>query len=364
MDRRRGRAGRELYLRLEAAARRRQQGKGALWIHPDLGYALRWRKEQNPTAPWAARYGGDFGLAEKFLDASRRAALRRKGYVGAAVLFVAVGALAFRQWWLAEAELARQRPILPEMVAIGPGQFTMGSPPDDNEAYPPERPLDEVAIQKRFALGKYEVTFDEYDRFAYDTGRRPPFDRGWGGGKRPVINISWEDATAYAKWLSEKTGKSFRLPTEAEWEYAARAGTTTRRFWGDDPNHACRYANVFDQANEAQLRTSEIVWNAHGCDDRYPHTAPVGSFKPNAFELCDMLGNVWEWMQDCWHETYNDAPSNGSAWLGENGAECGRRVTRGGSWLRDPRGVRSAFRGYTTTTYRSDVNGFRLAQDL
>ena len=128
----------------------------------------------------------------------------------------------------------------PEMVRIEAGEFWMGSREDDQEARASEKPRHRVTIPRPFEIGKYEVTFDEYDQFAHATGRALPGDQGWGRGRRPVINVSWEDAVAYAGWLSKMTGKSYRLPTEAEWEYAARAGSEATRFWGDDPKQACR----------------------------------------------------------------------------------------------------------------------------
>ena len=184
-------------------------------------------------------------------------------------------------------------PFEPEMVRIPTGKFLMGSDDGDSD----EMPIHEVTIGYEFEIGKYAVTFDEYDVFAEDTKRKPPSDKDWRRGKRPVINVSWRDAQDYVKWLSDKTGKRYRLPTEAEWEYASRAGTQTRYWWGDDIG----------------------VINANGlsCGSQWDgkQTAPVGSFKPNAFGLYDTVGNVWEWTQDCWHENYNNAPKDGSAWL-------------------------------------------------
>ena len=209
-----------------------------------------------------------------------------------------------------------------------------------------EKPPHEVEIAKPFAIGKYEVTFDEYDRFARSTGRARPDDKDWGRERRPVIYASWDDATAYAEWLSEQTGKRYRLPTEAEWEYAARAGSDTKYWWGDEVGQ-----------NRANCRFCGSQWDGK-------QTAPVGSFAANDFGVHDTAGNVWEWVQDCWHGSYTGAPSDGSAWEEADGGNCGQRVVRGGSWGHDPPGVRSAFRsgGYAGTRY--DSLGFRLAQDL
>ncbi|MCB1809458.1 MAG: formylglycine-generating enzyme family protein, partial [Candidatus Competibacteraceae bacterium] len=242
----------------------------------------------------------------------------------------------------------------PEMVEIPAGRFWMGSDPNqDKDAYKSEQPRHEVAITQPFWMGKYEVTFEEYDTFARATGRDLPNDSGWGRGKRPVINVSWEDATAYAKWLSEQTGKPYRLPTEAEWEYAVRAGTETPYWWGEET--ACDYANVADLAAKKQ----NPEWEVFECDDGFVNTAPVGQFKQNNFDLYDISGNVWEWVQDCWHENYEGAPADGSAWEGEK--DC-PRVLRGGSWNYKPRRVRSASRYRYYRYFRHFNVGFRLAR--
>jgi len=232
----------------------------------------------------------------------------------------------------------------PELVVIPAGEFWMGSDKTrDPEAYDDELPRHRVSIAKAFALGRYPVTFAEYERFAEAAGRKPPEDQGWGREDRPVINVSWEDALAYCAWLSEQTGRPYRLPTEAEWEYAARAGTETRYWWGDEAGK-----------NNA---------NCNGCGSEWDNrqTAPVGSFRPSPWGLHDMLGNVWEWLQDCWHDRYEGAPEDGSAW---EAGDCSRRVVRGGSWFNDPRYLRSADRSWYFTDYRNNNIGFRLAQDL
>ena len=208
----------------------------------------------------------------------------------------------------------RDCPTCPELVVIRAGRFRMGCV-SGRDCEDDERPVHEVEVPS-FALGVYEVTFEEYDRFAAATGRDRPNDRGWGRGGRPVMNVSWEDATAYASWLSEETGERYRLPSESEWEYAARAGSTTRYTWGDDIGR-----------NRANCDGCRSQWD----DDR---TAPAGSFAANAWGLHDMHGNVWEWVEDCWHENYARAPRDGSAWT--SGGNCGRRVLRGGSWVNDP----------------------------
>ena len=199
-------------------------------------------------------------------------------------------------------------------------------------------------------MNTYEVTFEEYDAFALATGRELPDDQGWGRGRRPVINVTWEDATVYAKWLSAETGKRYRLPTEAEWEYAARAGTETPYWWGDD------------------IKQDSKVWaNCNDCGSPWDgnETAPVGQFPANGFGLYDMAGNVLEWVQDCWHDSYKGAPEDGSvAWEEDGKGECDRRVFRGGYWGAIPAYLRSAARSGVGADDGGNGLGFRLAQDI
>ncbi|MGH8567938.1 MAG: formylglycine-generating enzyme family protein, partial [Gammaproteobacteria bacterium] len=211
----------------------------------------------------------------------------------------------------------------------------------DHDEHPPHA----VTIEP-FAIGRYEVTFEEYDRFAKDTNRKLPDDGRWGRGRRPVINVTFDDAQSYAAWLSEKTGRRYRLPTEAEWEYAARAGTTTTYWWGNEVG-----------SNHANCRGCGSEWDSK-------ETAPVGSFAPNAFGVYDTAGNVWEWVQDCWHESYEGAPADGSAWLETGGGDCNRRGVRGGSWLDGPLNLRSANRNWIRTHGAGIYLGFRLARAL
>ncbi|MDS4070594.1 MAG: bifunctional serine/threonine-protein kinase/formylglycine-generating enzyme family protein [Candidatus Competibacter sp.] len=272
----------------------------------------------------------------------------------------------------------------PAMVVIPAGKFQMGSPEGEAGRDADER-QHSVKIEHPFAVGQYEVTVGEFRRFVETSGYKTDAERNaggndgcfvayregneWNDGYRagyswwnpnfkqgdahPVACVSWNDAMAYAKWLSRQTGQKYRLPTEAEWEYAARAGTTTVRYWGDDPDQACRYANVADQTAKKTFPN----WTVHACDDRHVHTAPVGSFQPNAWMLHDMLGNVWEWTCSTYDENYGGAER-----------ECARddatgtRAVRGGSWDDVPAWVRSALRYGDSPTLRYGNMGFRLAR--
>jgi formylglycine-generating enzyme required for sulfatase activity len=257
---------------------------------------------------------------------------------------------------------------LPEMQNKIPidHPFDMGDAKGDDD----EKPVHTVKFAKKFAIGRHEVTFDEYDLFAAATGREKPGDEGRGRGNLPVINVSWKDAIDYTHWLSDRTGLEFRLPTEAEWEYAARAGTSTARYWKEgaagtkDP--ACTYANVFDEKNKAliTIRYPGITWSPFACDDNFPFTAPVGQFKPNDLGLYDVLGNVWEWTRDCYAESYENTPRDGTAQEADVSTDCPLRVLRGGSWDLGPRYVRSAYRGRNTPDDRLNNVGFRLARTL
>lgn len=237
-------------------------------------------------------------------------------------------------------ETTKPRFPVPEMVVIPAGSFRMGCLSGD--CYDNERPVHSVRIAS-FELSKYEVTFEEYDAFTDATGRERAEDEGWGRGRRPVINVSWEDAVAYTQWLSSQTGERYRLPSEAEWEYAARAGSTTQYSWGDDIG-----------VNRA---------NCSGCGSQWDNrqTAPVGSFSANRWGLHNMHGNVRERVQDCWNDNYQGAPTDGSAW--ESG-KCNRRVLRGGSWISEPWYLRSASRGWNTADYRSIFSGFRVIRSF
>ena len=226
----------------------------------------------------------------------------------------------------------------PTMVVIPAGRFRMGCLSNDGDCASDEYPVHDVTIPQPFALSVHEVTFKAYDRFTY------PFKVGNSDrvrGRRPVVDVSWDDAKEYVAWLSDQTGAEYRLPSEAEWEYAARAGTTTKYAWGDEIG-----------VNQANCDGCGSQW-----DDR--STAPAGSFAPNRFGLYDMHGNVYEWVEDCWNGSYAGAPSDGSAWLRGG---CFFRVLRGGSWA--VANIRAASRSRFTTGLRSGDVGFRVARTL
>ena len=237
----------------------------------------------------------------------------------------------------------------PEMVVVPAGSFRMGCVLGQ-ECRDNELPVRDVTIPRPFAVSKYEVTFEEWDACAGGggCGGYHPDDRGWGRGARPVIHVSWHDAQAYVAWLSQRTGHEYRLLSEAEWEYVARAGTSTVRGWGD--------AIGSNRAN---------CDNRH-CGDEWEFTAPVGSFPANAFGVHDTLGNVMEWVEDC-PTSYAVAPPDGSAVGDCEDVRVIRgplRVLRGGSWLSGPQNLRAAFRGSDTAGYRGGTDGFRVARTL
>ena len=236
----------------------------------------------------------------------------------------------------------------PTMIVVPPGTFIMGSPDDQDNHRPDEVPQHAVLIPTAFAMGKYEVTFEQWGLCVSDGGCNgyQPEDDGWGRGTRPAMHISFEDAQVFLSWLSAKTGKTYRFPSESEWEYAARAGASTTYNWGNEVG-----------INQANCASCGSQWDAE-------KTAPVGSFEANTFKLHGTAGNVSEWVQDCWHERYTDAPSDGSAWEEADGGDCGVRVVRGGSWDYLPRRVRSATRFRRLPGDRLNTLGFRLAQDL
>jgi formylglycine-generating enzyme required for sulfatase activity len=229
-----------------------------------------------------------------------------------------------------------------ELLLIEGGRFLMGSPATDSDALKSERPPHTVNVSP-FYLGKYPVNNEEYARFLEaNPGVKEPrlwSDRRFNGPRQSVVGVSWEEARHFAEWAGG------RLPSEAEWEYAARAGTQSTYWWGDE-----------FEAKRVNCRGSGSEWSGE-------QTSPVDAFPPNPWGLYDTSGNVLEWVEDCWHENYKGAPSDGSAWLGDS-ADGGRRVLRGGSWSFRPRDVRSAGRYRGTAGGRNFRVGFRLAQDF
>ena len=266
----------------------------------------------------------------------------------------------------------RDCPECPEMMVLPAGSYRMGSPWYERGRQEDEGPAHEVTIAVPFAIGVYEVTVAEFGRFVEETGYSRSScitydggaDRGWRNPglresrRHPVACVSWNDAQAYATWLSRQTGEEYRLPSESEWEYVARAGTRTARPWGEGESGQCRHANGADASAKESY---SLVRVAASCRDGHVRTAWVGSFGANGWGLHDMLGNVWEWTEDCWNDSYAGAPSDGSAWEFGN---CARRVLRGGSWFSSPSVLRAAGRYRVSSGVRFDVNGFRVARTL
>jgi len=278
----------------------------------------------------------------------------------------------------------------PTMVVIKPGHFQMGSPEGKADRQNNEGPLHDVTIPNPFAISRCEITVGQFRQFVQDMDyhqgkeylttaeqngkgcyswnaeasqaeKRP--EHNWKNtgfaqtDDHPVVCVSWDDAKAYVTWLSQRTGADYRLPTEAEWEYVARAGTTTARYYQDDKQ--CDYANGARQETKSITGTD---WTLAACTDRHVYTAPVGSYAENHFGLFDMLGNVWEWTEDCWHDNYDNAPKDGSAWPEKDSGDCNRRVVRGGSWYYFLLYLRSAFRvRYVTDDADNDL-GFRITR--
>jgi formylglycine-generating enzyme len=280
--------------------------------------------------------------------------------------------------WVVERSSQKSEPIsafkdcqdCPEMVALPTGAYTMGSPTSEKGRFKNEGPQRHVALTDSLAVAKYEVTRAEFARFVADSGYATQAGcTDWTGGtwelnpsstwenpgfsqteSEPVVCVTWNDAKAYVDWLSKKTGNGYRLLSEAEWEFMCRAETATARPWGDKLSR-----------NDANYGADDCCQPYGEGRDRWAHTAPVGSFAPNSFGLYDTIGNVWEWVEDCWNENYVGAPSDGSPW---RSGGCGKRVIRGGSWYSNPRRVRSAVRyAFGTGVNRTKV-GFRVARPL
>jgi formylglycine-generating enzyme required for sulfatase activity len=294
----------------------------------------------------------------------------------------------------------RDCPTCPEMVTVPAGTFMMGSSPEElaretgmyEAEIKSEQPKHRVTIGRAFAIGKHEVTQAQYEAFVKETGRvqsgckvfirsegtwdieeqRSWKDPGYAQSpQHPVACVRWADAQAYADWLAAKTGKPYRLPSEAEWEYAARGGTTGPRFWGDTITDACRFANVSDETRKGVVKLKKLSAQSFiACADGHVWAAPVGSFVPNGFGIHDMLGNLWEWTADCYHPSYEGAPQDGSA--RKDGA-CTYHAFRGGAFSSLVNNYRVTQRGSGADPklyaddpreYRADYLGFRVARDL
>lgn len=278
----------------------------------------------------------------------------------------------------------RDCPDCPQMQRVPAGTFLLGTagvaPANADRA---ETQPVVVRIARAFALGRFEVTRREYSAFVADTGyessgacvtwddtlgrfsasrERGPANPGRPKeltDDQPVSCVSFTDATAYAHWLSKRTGKAYRLPSEAEWEYAARAGSTSLYPWGDTAGDACEFANLYDQSAR---EVYALGWEPVHCRDNYPDVAPVGALRANAFGLYDLIGNVAEWVEDCYTDSSVGRPKDGRAWVWAKG--CRWRVQRGGSWVTPPEQARSGYRQPADPAARADSVGFRVALDL
>ena len=309
--------------------------------------------------------------------------MRRRGWAGLLLGVVALGAAP-----LAAADPGapfRDCADCPEMVRVPAGTFVMGTPTADPHAAATrgESQAVIVRIAKPIGVGRLEVTRREFRTFVNDAGyevrgpcvtwdetlKRFNADRNRGPSNpgrprearddHPVACVSWSDAKAYVQWLAHKTGKPYRLPSEAEWEYAARAGSTTLWPWGDSPTDGCDFANLYDLSSRESYA---LGWQPVRCRDNYPDVAPTGALRGNAFGLYDMIGNVAEWVEDCYTDSYIGRPRDGRAWVWGGG--CTRRVLRGGSWVSPAERARSAFRDSAEIGTRADFIGFRVALDL
>ena len=269
----------------------------------------------------------------------------------------------------------RDCPTCPGLTILPGGRFKQGSADAENGSASFEKPLHWVAIGHPIAMSTSAVTLDEFRAFITATGRDMQgcdvYDGEWKhrpesswenpgfvqAGSHPVTCTSWDDAKAYAAWLSTQTGHRYRLPSASEWEYAARAGSDADQPWGANGSGACASANVADQSAARRYPG----WTVFGCDDGYIYTAPVGSFKASAFGLSDMLGNVFQWTEDCWHEDYKGAPIDGSA---RTDGDCSEHELRGGSWFSTPAFVRAGYRNHFAANYRTSSVGIRLVREL
>lgn len=263
---------------------------------------------------------------------------------------------------LAPGDVFQDCDIAPEMVVVPAGSFMMGSPQSEARRREHESLPRQVTIPKPFAVGKFEITFDEMEACERMGGCDGVVtdDESFGHGRRPVLNARWRDARRYVEWLAEVTGKPYRLLAEAEWEYAARAGSDGTRYWEDEADY-CKYMNGYDESGYEFHGFVFYFVDPIPCDDGYAGTAPVGSFLPNAFGLYDMMGNADELTQDCYNTDFSDGPVDGSAW--ETGL-CIMRMVRGGSWFHGLARNRLASRERMPMGLATSTSGFRVARDL
>jgi formylglycine-generating enzyme required for sulfatase activity len=300
--------------------------------------------------------------------------MRRRAAMGLLLLGAATG-LQAADTPRAPGTAFRDCETCPEMVVVPAGGFVMGTPAETGSVV--------IQVRHKFALGRNEVTRAEFARFIGESGHEPrPGCRNWDPvlarfnddarrswqnpatpvvpvDEHPVTCVTFTDARAYVEWLARQTGERYRLPSEAEWEYAARGGTTARYPWGDAPEDGCESANTYDVTADAAYR---LGWAHAGCRDGFADLAPVGLLQPNSFDLHDMIGNVREWVQDCATDSFVGRPRDARAWEWLGG--CKRRIQRGGSWLTTPDASRSAHRVAAPEGERSDDTGFRIARDL
>jgi formylglycine-generating enzyme required for sulfatase activity len=280
-------------------------------------------------------------------------------------------------------------PVCPELALAPPGKFLMGSAPDAAEldAATGETPTVAVSLTRPFHVSRREITVAEFRRYVEATGAEPaPGCRVWLGGQwvlerdrswrdpgfvlppqdaEPVVCVNWQDARGYADWLSKESGKRYRLASEAEWEYVARGGTSFPRFWGERDSHegaalslACDFANVYDSS---AVDSYHFPWPNARCSDRVAALAPGGQYKPNAFGVFDIIGNVREWVMDCYTASYAGRPEDARAWTWQGGCEL--KGVRGGSWASRPRDARAPARGAESTSLRQSDLGFRVVRD-
>ncbi len=337
---------------------------------PVYGARARERREElaNTVKPTASGVLGDLGLSDDEVKKPTSSRLNlglddevEKPTSSRLNLGLAAPLTAAEERTLKPKETFQECENCPEMVVVPAGAFTMGSPASEKDRRDDEGPSHTVTISKPFAVGKLHVTVDQFAAFVKDRQHKSGAGCSWRSpgfvqkGSHPVVCVTWDDALAYVNWLAKKTGKPYRLLSEAEWEYAARGRTspgTYPRFWfGNDEKELCDYGNFADQ--KYGLKNAP-------CDDGYERTSPAGNYAPNAFGLYDMLGNAWQWTADCPHPSYSGAPADGAAWA--TGTCIRGRVVRGSAWGDVPRDVRVANR-YSSSAGDSGI-GFRIARTL